>query len=131
MKAFDKVPHGRLLQKLRAYGIDGKLHSWIQSFLTNRRQRVTVNEANSCWEQVTSGVPQGSVLGPLLFVVFIDDMPEVVDDNSLLIMFADDAKLHREIKPSRTRKWNKRTAISYQSGLTPMECPTIPISAMC
>ena len=98
MKAFDKVPHGRLLQKLRAYGIDGKLHAWIQSFLTNRRQRVTVNEANSCWEQVTSGVPQGSVLGPLLFVVFIDDMPEVVDDDSLLIMFVDDAKLHREIK---------------------------------
>ena len=97
MKAFDKVAHGRLLQKLKAYGIDGNLHAWIKAFLTDRRQRVTVNGANSSWEQVTSGVPQGSVLGPLLFVVFIDDMPEVVDDNSLCIMFADDAKLSREI----------------------------------
>ena len=96
MKAFDKVAHGKLLQKLRAYGIDGNLHAWINAFLTNRRQRVTVNGANSCWEPVTSGVPQGSVLGPLLFVVFINDMPEVVDSNSLLVMFADDAKLSRE-----------------------------------
>ena len=98
MKAFDKVSHGRLLLKLRAYGIDGSLHAWIRAFLSDRRQRVTVNEANSSWEAVTSGVPQGSVLGPLLFVIFIDDMPEVVDQDSLLIMYADDAKLSREIK---------------------------------
>ena len=88
---------------VKAYGIDGNLHAWIKAFLTDRRQRVTVNGANSCWEQVTSGVPQGSVLGPLLFVVFIDDMPEVVDDNSLLIMFADDAKLHRDQNHLRQR----------------------------
>ena len=98
MKAFDKVSHGRLLLKLRAYGIDGSLHAWIRAFLSDRRQRVTVNEANSRWEPVTSGVPQGSVLGPLLFVIFIDDMPEVVDEDSLLIMYADDAKLSREQK---------------------------------
>ena len=98
MKAFDKVSHGRLLLKLRAYGIDGSLHAWIRAFLSDRRQRVTVNEANSEWQAVTSGVPQGSVLGPLLFVIFIDDMPEVVDQDSLLIMYADDAKLSREIK---------------------------------
>ena len=97
MKAFDKVSHGKLLQKLRAYGIDGDLHAWICAFLSDRKQRVTVNGTNSCWEPVSSGVPQGSVLGPLLFVIFINDMPEVVDDNSLLVMFADDAKLHREI----------------------------------
>ena len=57
-----------------------------------------MNGASSNWEEVTSGVPQGSVLGPLLFILFINDMPEVVDQNSLLVLFADDAKLSREIK---------------------------------
>ena len=98
MKAFDKVSHGRLLMKLRLYGIDGNLHKWIKAFLSGRKQRVTVNGASSNWEDVTSGVPQGSVLGPLLFILFINDMPEVVDQNSLLVLFADDAKLSREIK---------------------------------
>ena len=97
MKAFDKVAHGRLLMKLRTYGIGGNLHRWIEAFLSGRKQRVTVNGANSSWEEVTSGVPQGSVLGPLLFILFINDMPEVVDSNALLVLFADDAKLSREI----------------------------------
>ena len=96
MKAFDKVSHGKLLQKLRAYGIDGNLLDWIRAFLSDRKQRVTVNGIHSSWEPVSSGVPQGSVLGPLLFVIFINDMPEVVDEDSLLVMFADDAKLSRE-----------------------------------
>ena len=97
MKAFDKVSHSRLLQKLRSYGFNGKLHSWVNAFLSDHKQRVTVNGSHSSWESVTSCVPQGSVLGPLLFVIFIDDMPEVVDENILLVMFADDAKLSREV----------------------------------
>ena len=62
MKAFDKVHHGRLLAKLESYGIDGLLHSWIESFLSDRKQRVVVNNSQSDWAMVRSGVPQGSVL---------------------------------------------------------------------
>ena len=98
MKAFDKVPHKRLVYKVRKYGITENILAWINSFLSNRTQCVTVNKSVSEIAQVTSGIPQGSVLGPLLFVIYINDLPEVVDKNSHAYLFADDTKVFRKIK---------------------------------
>ena len=95
MKAFDKVPHERLLSKLEAYGIGGEVMNWIRGFLTNRCQRARVGDATSTWKDVTSGIPQGSVLGPILFVIYINDMPEALQYNSTVKMFADDSKLYK------------------------------------
>ena len=91
-KAFDKVPHRRLLQKLYAYGIRGKVHARVKEFLSGREQRVIVNGSQSTWINITSRIPQGSVLGPVLFLVFINDLPEVI--KVLIKLFADDAKLY-------------------------------------
>ncbi|MEW8548045.1 MAG: reverse transcriptase family protein, partial [Candidatus Thiodiazotropha sp.] len=91
-KAFDSVPHKRLLHKISAYGIRGPVLSWIKDFLTGRRQYVSIKGENSSWKDVLSGVPQGSVLGPVLFVIYINDLPEVV--TSIVKIFADDTKLY-------------------------------------
>ena len=94
-KAFDTVPHQRLIGKLKAYGITGGVLKWITDYLSKRTQVVSVNGTESEVGTVLSGVPQGSVLGPLLFVIYINDMLDSVSSGGLL--FADDMKLFREI----------------------------------
>ena len=94
-KAFDSVPHERLLLKVRQYGIKGNLEKWIQDFLYDRKQRVIVGKGKSSWAPVKSGIPQGSVLGPILFVIFINDLPEQITSN--IKIFADDTKIFRSL----------------------------------
>ena len=94
-KAFDSVPHKRLLSKLSGYGVTGRVHDWIRDFLSNRSQYVSINDSKSKTANVTSGVPQGSVLGPSLFIYFINDLPDA--SQSLLKIFADDTKVYAPI----------------------------------
>ena len=95
-KAFDKVDHNILLAKLKRYGIDGKLFDWIEQFLTERVQTVVVEGRKSTLKLVLSGVPQGTVLGPILFIMYIDDQIEALISSKGL-SFADDTKLLRRI----------------------------------
>ena len=96
-KAFDKVPHQRLLYKTNYYGIRGNHLQWIRSFLEGRTQRVVLDNVYSGLATVDSGVPQGSVLGPLLFSLYINDLPDVIRHGSTVRLFADDCVLYRTV----------------------------------
>ena len=95
-KAFDRVPHERLLKKLDHYGIGDSTQGWIKAFLSNRTQQVIVEGATSDTVPVVSGVPQGTVIEPLLFLIFINDLPNCVQ--SRIRLFADDCILYRKIR---------------------------------
>ena len=95
-KAFDKVPHQRLISKLKSHGMGNYIINWIEQWLTDRRQRVVVDGEVSSWKSVLSGVPQGSVLGPILFLVYINDLEEGVTGK--ILKFADGTKLFRKVK---------------------------------
>nr|VZI50952.1 unnamed protein product [Spirometra erinaceieuropaei] len=121
-KAIDTVPHQRLLHKLSAIGIRGDLLNWIRAFLVGRKQRVCIGDDMSEWVNVTSGVPQGSVLGPLLFILCVNDSLQELDCGK--IMFADDVKLWQVIKgPNdqsslqdylhRLQTWSKKWLLDF------------------
>ena len=94
-KAFDKVPHQRLLAKLKYYGIQGNLLSWITEWLTKRQQRVVLDNKASDYLPVKSGIPQGTVLGPLMFLLYINDIDQNL--SSTIRLFADDCIMYRTV----------------------------------
>ena len=96
-KAFDRISHQKFIIKLRNYGFGGSLLKWFQSYLTDGRQRVTVLGATSDTLPISSGVPQGSILGPALFLLYVNDLPDSVN-NSQIAMLADHTKLYSTIK---------------------------------
>jgi len=94
-KAFDCVNHKILPEKLEFYGIEGKFKTLIESYLTGRYQRVTLNNItnnnnSSKWKLLKCGVPQGSILGPLFFLIYINDLPTIVNTDNNMVLFADD-----------------------------------------
>ena len=118
------MPHKRLLVKLRGYCISGKLLAWIEAFVTGRKQRVEVNGSRSSSAKVLSGIPQGGVLGPMLFICYINDMPSIVD--SPIYLFADDTKVfisiasvddHSELQHDleQLEKWSEKWQLSFNA----------------
>ena len=100
--AFDKVPHQQLLRKIEGYGMQGEILGWIKAFLSGRTQQVIVNGELSQYKEVTSGIPQGRVIHPLQFVIFINDLPTQVKSD--IFLFADDTKIFKTIKSTDERK---------------------------
>ena len=99
-KAFDRVYHHGLLHKLEMLGITGALLNWLSSYLSGRQQRVVINGQSSEWSKINAGVPQGSILGPLLFLVFISDI--TIDLTCDPFLYADDTSLLKLLKMTST-----------------------------
>ncbi len=126
-KAFDSVPHKRLIYKLGRYGIRGKVLDWFECLLTNRKQKVTVRGQSSSTADVFSGVPQGSVVGPLLFILYVNELPEsLVSDFK---MFADDSKIFNNSENFQViqedlntlQEWSNKWLLKFN----PDKCKTI------
>ena len=124
-KAFDCVPHQRLMKQVNSFGISGPASRWLKAFLSNRKQRVRVNGCQSQWAPVLSGIPQGSILGPILFSLFVNDLPGEVQ--SLISMFADDTKIYKmltsassgeELEESlhQLEEWAERMQMRFHPG---------------
>ena len=134
-KAFDTVPHQRLLKKLDHYGIRGSIWKWIQNWLMNRTQKVVVDGESAQPARVISGVPQGTVLGPLMFLVYINDIASHIDSSTRIRLFADDCLLYRVIRTSNDNdilqtdltslyKWS----IKWQMSFNTSKCKTLRVT---
>ena len=132
-KAFDKVPHSRLIHKLHSVGINDKTIQWITSFLRNRTQQVIIEGAKSDISNVTSGVPQGSVLGPTLFLIYINDISDGLE--STIRLFADDTIIYRCIESQndvtilqedlhKLENWENKWLMSFNTS----KCQHLPIT---
>ena len=97
-KAFDSVVHSKLLLKLAIYGISGNLLAWIKWFLSDRSHFVSINSASSVSQSVFSGVPQGTVVGPILSIIYVNNMRDIFENGFVLDLFADDSKMYNAIK---------------------------------
>ena len=114
-KAFDSVPHFRLLLKLNSLGIGGDVLAWIKAFLSNRKQRVVIEGVSSPWTNDISGIPYGSVQGTTLFVVFINDMPSYI--SSFCKLFPLDAKIYRAVNCTDDERSLKHILTIWKNGL--------------
>jgi hypothetical protein len=137
-KAFDCISHELLILKLKTYGINGKLLLWFGNYLHDRKQRVVVNGSSSNFINVLSGVPQGSILGPLLFDLFINDIFNYVNGNPELYLYADDAKLGMEVnsmedKMELQNNLNNLITWSHKWGMTfnPKKCVYMSFNRTC
>ena len=127
-KAFDSVTHPKLLHKLAGYGIQHELLLWVKSFLENRTQRVVIDGHSSGTVLVRSGVVQGSVLGPLLFVLFVDDIVDLLGTTMGTKLYADDLKLYTRVRMdepgsladalTRLEEWS----VKWQLGINESKC---------
>ena len=134
-RAFDTVPHERLIGKLAHYGVQGQVNDWIRAFLSNRSMQVVVDGEISSSAPVVSGVPQGTVLGPLLFLIYINDMPQVVSEDTMIRLFADDCLAYRMIRSvqdqialqddlENLQKWTEKWGMRFN----PSKCQIMHLS---
>ena len=132
-KAFDSVSHSFLLHKLKSYGFSGNLHKWFSSYLNSRFQRVVLEGINSDWLPVTSGVPQGSIFGPIMFILYSNDLGSSLSPGTSIALYADDAKIFRHIYSledcrilqtdlQQLEKWSKNWKLNFNTDKCKVMC---------